>query len=541
MAAAAQDGEEQLAVHDLVNLATGSSAGTAAIAAAAVQIKQEVENSDDCRPVAKRLRTGVGSAAEPAWQGLTTSYGIAHLPPVKTEQLHADRAWQRLAMASRESEEDVPGVTEEDNATNAGRAETTQISAAAVARSRASPSVSSEQLLSDHAFPSPATAVHESEDDTTRKNHPDEERSDNATTLLLRTGAAFGAAGPAVSPGDASPRSPDDRGRRQRPVAQANGNFLGPAIESPKQTTSTDADVDGEGDGEGEAGGRADQVSEYEQMRLANIKRNEAELARLGLHGTTAELAARNERKTKPVKQKRAAKAIDPAAPTRRSLRTRGGRAVACTDGAMMTTTSGAHDSETDTADENPSDVEREGDTTELSTAAAAASASARAAAPPGGQTRRATRSQRALFEPLKVGDRVLVESVHRTRGPHLAIICKEAVAEVGKQWKVKYDDGYDKLRHVPVGNLTKLTPEEADERIQRENGNAAKRKQLASSNLQAPAVEGKTIAQVVADIKRKLGLKQFHAKKILHKIAAELDVDTGWQTDATGAYLCRN
>ncbi len=429
-AMAAPDGGEQLAVRDLVNLATGSSTGTgAAIATAAVQIKQElVENVDDWgRSAAKRLRTGVESAADPAWQRLTTPHDFAHFPFVKTEQLHTDQSWQRLAMASRESEEDVLGVTEEDNATDAGRDETTRISA--------------------------------------------------------------------------------------------------PAMESPKQTASTDAD------GEGKAGG---QLSEYEQTRLANIKRNEAELARLGLRGATAELAARDQRKTEAVKRKRAPKAIEPAAPTRRSSRKRGGgMAVAFTEGAMPTTAS--RDSETDTADENPSDVERERDTTELSTAADPTSASARAAAPPGGQTRRATRSQRAPFVPLKVGDHVLVPRVHRPGGPHLAIICKEAVAEVGKQWKVTYDDGYSMLRHVPVGNLTKVTPEEADERVQREKGNVAKRNQLASSN-QAPAIEvaqseGKTIAQVVADIKRKLGLKQFHSKKILRKIAAELDVDTEWQS----------
>ena len=531
--AAAQDGGEQLAIRDLVALATGSSTCTAAMAAAAVQIKQEVESGDDCRP-AKRLRAGVGSAADPAWQGLT--HGIAHWPSVKNEQLHADQAWQRLALASRESEEDVPGVTEEDNANDAGREDSTAISAAAVAGSPASPNVSSEQLPSGHGFSGPVTAVHGSEDDATGENRPDKERNDDAIPLLLRTGAASAAAGPAVSPGDASPGPPDGRGRRRRPVMQVSGNSSDPAMESPKQTASTD--LGGEGEDEGEAGGRPDQLSEYERMRLANIKRNEAELARLGLHGATAKLAARNERKTKAVKRKRAHKAIEPAAPTWRSSRKRSGGAAACTEGAMMTIAS--HNSETDTADENPSDAERERRTTEQSTAAAPMFASA-GAAPPGGQTRHATRSQRALFVPLKVGDHVLVESVHRTRGPHLAIICKEAVAEVGKIWKVKYDDGYDMLRHVPVGNLTKVTPEEAVERARREKGNVTKRKQLAVSS-QALAIEvaqseAKAIAQVLADIKRKLGLKQFHSKKTLRKIAAELDVDTGWQTDDSGVY----
>ena len=70
-----------------------------------------------------------------------------------------------------------------------------------------------------------------------------------------------------------------------------------------------------------------EQVSEYEQLRLANIRRNEALLAQLGLNGGTAELAARLEKKHAP-KRKRSApkKPIEPAAPTRRSSRRAGGR-----------------------------------------------------------------------------------------------------------------------------------------------------------------------------------------------------------------------
>ena len=93
---------------------------------------------------------------------------------------------------------------------------------------------------------------------------------------------------------------------------------------------------DDEDEDEDEDDNESDQLSAYEQMRLENIKRNEALLAQLGLHGATAQLADRVERQKKPGKRKRAPKAIEPAAPTRRSSRKRGGGPVAYTEEAMM-------------------------------------------------------------------------------------------------------------------------------------------------------------------------------------------------------------
>lgn len=86
------------------------------------------------------------------------------------------------------------------------------------------------------------------------------------------------------------------------------------------------------GDGDGGGG----ELSEYEQVRLANIRRNEALLAQLGLHGATAQLAEKAERKRKAAKRKRAVKPIQPTAPTRRSSRKRGAGPVAYTEEAMM-------------------------------------------------------------------------------------------------------------------------------------------------------------------------------------------------------------
>ena len=108
------------------------------------------------------------------------------------------------------------------------------------------------------------------------------------------------------------------------------------AVEEANEARADEGGQEAEDDDEKAGGGDSEQISEYEQMRLDNIKRNEALLAQLGLNGATAQLAERVERKKRPAKRKRPAKAIAPAAPTRRSSRTRSTGAVSYTDEGMM-------------------------------------------------------------------------------------------------------------------------------------------------------------------------------------------------------------
>eukprot|EP01046_Picozoa_sp_COSAG06_P087498 COSAG06_NODE_33992_length_481_cov_0.942408_1_plen_134_part_01 len=108
------------------------------------------------------------------------------------------------------------------------------------------------------------------------------------------------------------------------------------AVEEANEARADEGGQEAEDDDEKAGGGDSEQISEYEQMRLDNIKRNEALLAQLGLNGATAQLAERVERKKRPAKRKRPAKAIAPAAPTRRSSRTHSTGAVSYTDEGMM-------------------------------------------------------------------------------------------------------------------------------------------------------------------------------------------------------------
>lgn len=116
-----------------------------------------------------------------------------------------------------------------------------------------------------------------------------------------------------------------------------------------------------------------------------------------------------------------------------------------------------SHDSETDSAgeEEETNPAPEHNRTAGLYTATAATNAVGPAVTR-GGQTRRNTRSQHAR-DMFAVADRVLVHSPRRPGGPHPATICKP---ETKLGWKVDYDDGYNHLRRVPSGNLTKLTAE---------------------------------------------------------------------------------
>ena len=113
-----------------------------------------------------------------------------------------------------------------------------------------------------------------------------------------------------------------------------------------------------------------------------------------------------------------------------------------------------------------------------------------------GRQTRRSTRSDQAPT--LKVGDRVLVET-HRPGGSYRATI-REAHPT---NWEVTYDDGCDRFRNVPAGNLALLTPEVEERMVRSEQAKAAKIEKAQAKRREAPAQIA--AVEAIKQVKREL------------------------------------
>jgi hypothetical protein len=113
-----------------------------------------------------------------------------------------------------------------------------------------------------------------------------------------------------------------------------------------------------------------------------------------------------------------------------------------------------------------------------------------------GRQTRRSTRSDQAPT--LKIGDRVLVET-HRPGGSYRATIHEAHPTN----WEVKYDDGFDRFRNVPAGNLALLTPEVEERMVRSEQAKAAKIEKAQAKRCEASAQIA--AAEAFKQVKREL------------------------------------